>query len=47
VIVGGTDAANVDRNVAAIGRGPLMLRARSAVAVAWDAAGGQDWQGLV
>jgi aryl-alcohol dehydrogenase-like predicted oxidoreductase len=47
VIVGGTDAANVDRNVAAIGRGPLMMPARSAVAAAWDAAGGRDWQGLV
>jgi aryl-alcohol dehydrogenase-like predicted oxidoreductase len=47
VIVGGTDAANVDRNVAAIGRGPLMMPARSAVAAAWDAAGGRDWQGLI
>ena len=47
VIVGGIDTANVDRNVAAIGRGPLMLHARSAVAAAWDAAGGTHWQGLV
>jgi aryl-alcohol dehydrogenase-like predicted oxidoreductase len=47
VIVGGVDAANVDRNVATVARGPLMLQARSAVTDAWDAAGGRHWQGLV
>jgi hypothetical protein len=47
VIVGGVDAANVDRNVATVARGPLMLHVRSAVTAAWDAAGGPHWPGLV
>jgi aryl-alcohol dehydrogenase-like predicted oxidoreductase len=47
VIVGGTDAANVDRNARSVARGPLMLHVRSAVTTAWSAAGGSDWQGLV
>ena len=47
VIVGGSNAANVDRNVAAVARGPLMLHTRSALASAWNAAGGGHWQGLV
>ena len=47
VIVGGVSVANVDRNVAAVTRGPLMPHARSAVAAAWDLAGGRHWRGLV
>ena len=46
VIVGGTDAANVDRNVATIARGPLKLDGQSRVAAVY-ATHGRDWQGLV
>ena len=46
VIVGGTDPANVDRNVAAVGRGPLKLVALDAVARGYEAHG-RGWEGLV
>jgi aryl-alcohol dehydrogenase-like predicted oxidoreductase len=46
VIVGGTDVANVDRNVAAVRRGPLELEERLAVGKAWEAVG-RHWEGLV
>jgi aryl-alcohol dehydrogenase-like predicted oxidoreductase len=47
VIVGGTDAGNVDRNARAVARGPLDPHIRSAVTSAWSAAAARDWQGLV
>ena len=46
VIVGGTDVANVDRNVATVRRGPLKLEQRLAVGKAWEARG-RHWEGLV
>jgi aryl-alcohol dehydrogenase-like predicted oxidoreductase len=46
VIVGGTDVANVDRNVATVRRGPLKLDERLAVDKAWGAVG-RHWEGLV
>ncbi|HEX5648386.1 MAG TPA: aldo/keto reductase, partial [Steroidobacteraceae bacterium] len=46
VIVGGTDVANVDRNVATVRRGPLKLDERLAVGKAWEAVG-RHWEGLV
>ena len=46
VIVGGTSAANVDRNVAAVARGPLDDAELDAVARAY-AACGATWGGLI
>jgi aryl-alcohol dehydrogenase-like predicted oxidoreductase len=46
VIVGGKDAANVDRNVATVASGPLKLEERAAVVAAYEALG-RDWGGLV
>jgi aryl-alcohol dehydrogenase-like predicted oxidoreductase len=46
VIVGGTDTANVDRNVATVGRGPLKVQLQAAVAAVYEAHG-QRWEGLV
>ncbi|HEX6571292.1 MAG TPA: aldo/keto reductase [Steroidobacteraceae bacterium] len=46
VIVGGTDVAKVDRNVATVRRGPLKLEERLAVGTAWEAVG-RHWEGLV
>jgi aryl-alcohol dehydrogenase-like predicted oxidoreductase len=46
VIVGGTDVANVDRNVATIALGPLAPRDLSAITAAF-ATHGQRWEGLV
>jgi aryl-alcohol dehydrogenase-like predicted oxidoreductase len=46
VIVGGTDRDHVDRNLAAIRRGPLRPEQRAAVARAFTAHG-RDWEGLV
>ena len=46
VIVGGTDAANVDRNVAAVGRGPLENGDTAAAFAGYEAHGSQ-WRGIV
>ena len=46
VIVGGTDVANVDRNIATVRRGPLKLHEALAVGEAWEAVG-RHWEGLV
>lgn len=46
VIVGGTSAAHVDRNVAAVARGPLVPREHAAVSSAFSASG-RAWEGLV
>jgi aryl-alcohol dehydrogenase-like predicted oxidoreductase len=46
VIVGGVDPANVDRNLAAVNRGALMMEEQAAVATAFEAHG-SAWQGLV
>jgi aryl-alcohol dehydrogenase-like predicted oxidoreductase len=46
VIVGGIDAANVDRNVAAISAGPLTMAEQAAVTAAYGAPG-RRWRGLV
>jgi aryl-alcohol dehydrogenase-like predicted oxidoreductase len=46
VLVGGTDAANVDRNVATVGLGPLKLSLQAAVAEV-HAAHGRGWEGLI
>jgi len=46
VIVGGIDAANVDRNVAAVERGPLSNGENEAVLAAFEAHG-HAWRGLV
>ena len=46
VIVGGTDAANVDRNVAAVERGPLMMSEQAAIRAAFENLG-HDWAGLI
>jgi aryl-alcohol dehydrogenase-like predicted oxidoreductase len=46
VLVGGTDAANVDRNVAAVGSGDLTLGERLAITAAYEAHG-RGWEGLV
>jgi aryl-alcohol dehydrogenase-like predicted oxidoreductase len=46
VIVGGTSVANVDRNVAAVRRGPLAPSDLAAIAAAFESHGGA-WQGLI
>jgi aryl-alcohol dehydrogenase-like predicted oxidoreductase len=46
VIVGGTDVANVDRNVAAVARGPLPAGDNSAAETGYEAHGRQ-WRGIV
>lgn len=46
VIVGGTDAANVDRNITAVNRGPLAAADIAALASAYQRHG-RDWGGLI
>lgn len=46
VIVGGTDPANVDRNVAAVARGALMMEEQAAITTAFESHR-SAWQGLV
>jgi aryl-alcohol dehydrogenase-like predicted oxidoreductase len=46
VIVGGTSVANVDRNVAAVRRGPLAPSDLATIAAAFESHGGA-WQGLI
>jgi aryl-alcohol dehydrogenase-like predicted oxidoreductase len=46
VIVGGTNAANVDRNLAAIHRGPLDTSETAAAHKAYESRG-QAWRGLI
>jgi aryl-alcohol dehydrogenase-like predicted oxidoreductase len=46
VIVGGTNAANVDRNIAAIHRGPLATSQTAAAHNAYESRG-QTWRGLI
>jgi aryl-alcohol dehydrogenase-like predicted oxidoreductase len=44
--VGGVNAANVDRNVAAVGRGALATEQTAALRKAYEVHG-RDWRGLV
>lgn len=46
VIVGGTDVANVDRNIVAVHRGPLETSQTAAVRKAYETHG-QQWRGLI